>query len=282
MNSPGTLYICATPIGNMEDVTLRVLRVLRDADFIAAEDTRRTLKLLNHYGIHTPLVSLHEHNERNKAPFLLEKIMAGQNAALVSDAGMPAVSDPGAFLIRACRAAGAGVSICPGASAGVSALVLLGIGGGYVFQGFPPDGKKGLSDFFARLKRETLPTVIYEAPHRLVRTLKAARGEIGERRAHIAREITKIYEEAREGTLSELIAHYEENAPRGEFVVIIAGAESAGGPPDAAPGYPSDIAGHVAGYVAEGMTEKEAMRKAAAERGVARRDVYRALKIEAE
>ena len=277
----GTLYICATPIGNLEDITLRVLRVLSEADFIAAEDTRHTLKLLNHFEIKAPLVSYHEHNKAARGPVLLARLQNGESCALVSDAGLPGISDPGADLIRLCLDNNIPVTVCPGASAATMAVVLSGIDcARYVFEGFLPHGKHVKKERAARMAAiavEPRTVVLYESPYRLLDTLSELLAAVGDRQAAVARELTKKFEEVKRGTLSSLLAHFTENEPKGEFVLVIEGAS------DILPAAPAwanmPIPEHVALYIAAGQTEMDAIKAVAKERGLPKREVYAAAKL---
>ena len=271
----GQLYICATPIGNMEDITLRVLRVLREVDLIAAEDTRHTLKLLNHYGIKTTMTSYHEHNEASKSIHLTDKLLVGMNIALVSDSGMPGISDPGHKLINRCHQMQIPVHICPGASAGISSLVISGMSSGrYAFEGFLPRDKKKRRISLANLKMEQRTIVIYEAPHRLLATLQELYEYLGDREIAVVREITKKFEEIRKGSLVEMAAHFKENPARGEFVLIVEGASPV------VEEWPQDIVLHVKHYVEMGFGDMEAMKSVAKDRGIAKSEVYRVYQTE--
>ena len=220
---PGTLFVVATPIGNLEDITLRALRVLREAAVIAAEDTRHTAGLLAHYAIGTPRVSLHEHNEQDRAPELVSRLVAGEDVALVSDAGMPLVSDPGMILVRAAATAGVRVEVLPGPSAVMTALVASGLpGNAFSFVGFPPSRAAERRDWLARLAAEPRTIVLFEAPHRVVDTLTDALGVLGDRDVAVARELTKMHEEVIRGRLSDALARL--GSPRGEYTVVIAPA----------------------------------------------------------
>ena len=217
---PGTLYVVATPIGNLEDVTLRALRILREVSLIAAEDTRRTARLLQHYSISTRTTSLHEHNERSRTPALIGRLLAGESVALVSDAGTPIVSDPGTHLVAAAHAAGIRVEPIPGASAFVAALSASGlIQGEFVFAGFPPSRSKAKRDWFSRLAEETRVTIIYEAPHRIRATLEVMLETLGDRVILVARELTKAHEQLVVRPISEVLA--AELVERGEFTIVI-------------------------------------------------------------
>lgn len=221
----GTLYLCATPIGNLDDMTLRVLKLLETADIIAAEDTRNTLKLLNHFEIKTPMTSYHEHNKAEKGPKLVERLLAGENIALVTDAGMPGISDPGADLVKLCYEAGVPVTVAPGASAAVVALVLSGLDTRrFVFEGFLPMEKKERRAVLSTLEKEHRTMIFYEAPHRLLDTLEELEKIFGSDREMAAiRELTKKFEEVRRGTLAEIKAHFTAQPPKGEFVLVFAG-----------------------------------------------------------
>lgn len=276
----GTLYLCATPIGNLEDVTLRVLRTLREADVIAAEDTRQTKKLLNHYGIRTPLVSYHEHNKREKTPLLIQRLQNGDNIALVTDAGTPAISDPGEDLVRACYEAGAEVTSLPGASALVTGLTLSGMSARrFTFEGFLPLDKKERRAVLERLSVSTCTTIFYEAPHRLQKTLQILMDTVGpDRNVAICRELTKKYESALHFTLAEAAAYYEETEPRGEYVLVLAGADPAEQEREAQAQWKAmSLTEHMEFYLAQGIDKKQAMKQMAQDRGVAKRDIYNAL-----
>ncbi len=218
----GTLSVVATPIGNLQDITLRALETLKAASVIACEDTRQTGKLLNHYGIRTPLVSLHDHNERQRAPQLIAQLKSGQSIALVSDGGTPLVSDPGWLVVRQAIDAGITVSWIPGPSALIGALVLSGLPvERFIFEGFLPVTSGRRRARFEALKHEARTVVLYESPHRLLKTLNEIRDVIGDVPAACARELTKLFEDVRRGRISELIAHFEQKAPKGEFVIVL-------------------------------------------------------------
>ena len=273
----GTLYLCATPIGNLGDITLRVIELLKECDLIAAEDTRNTLKLLNHFNIDTPMTSYHEHNKFSKGPVLLEKLKEGKNIALVTDAGMPGISDPGEDMARLCRQEGIPVTVAPGASAVVTALVLSGMPARrFIFEGFLPKEK---ADVLARLEKETRTTVFYEAPHRLTDTLKELLKSAGNRDAACVREITKKYEEVKKDSLENLLAFYGENPPKGEFVVIVGGADAEKLRQEEIEGWESiSLEEHMKKYTDSGMSEKDAMKQVAKDRGVSKREIYALLK----
>ena len=276
----GTLYLCATPIGNLGDITLRVIELLKECDLIAAEDTRNTLKLLNHFNIDTPMTSYHEHNKFSKGPVLLEKLKEGKNIALVTDAGMPGISDPGEDMARLCRQEGIPVTVAPGASAVVTALVLSGMPARrFIFEGFLPTDKKEKAEVLARLEKETRTTVFYEAPHRLTDTLKELLKSAGNRDAACVREITKKYEEVKKDSLENLLAFYGENPPKGEFVVIVGGADAEKLRQEEIEGWESiSLEEHMKKYIDSGMSEKDAMKQVAKDRGVSKREIYALLK----
>ena len=276
----GTLYLCATPIGNLGDITLWVIELLKECDLIAAEDTRNTLKLLNHFNIDTPMTSYHEHNKFSKGPVLLEKLKEGKNIALVTDAGMPGISDPGEDMARLCRQEGIPVTVAPGASAVVTALVLSGMSARrFIFEGFLPTDKKERAEVLARLEKETRTTVFYEAPHRLTDTLKELLKSAGNRDAACVREITKKYEEVKKDSLENLLAFYGENPPKGEFVVIVGGADAEKLRQEEIEGWESiSLEKHMKKYTDSGMSEKDAMKQVAKDRGVSKREIYALLK----
>jgi len=268
----GMIYLCATPIGNLEDVTLRVLRILEEADTVAAEDTRRTRKLLSHYDIHTPLVSLHEHNEAGRIPALIERVREGDTVAVVTDAGMPGISDPGTAVCRAAREAGLPVTVAPGPSAVLSALVLSGLSSErFVFEGFLPRAKAEKRDRLAAIASETRTVILYEAPHRVEKTLKALMDACGaDRRVSVVREITKVHEEVWTGTLLEAMTRAgSEEGFRGELVLVLAGAQAR------ETEWTLDIPGQLRRYIEEGMDKKEAIKRVARERGLPKSEVYK-------
>ncbi|MDD5944352.1 MAG: 16S rRNA (cytidine(1402)-2'-O)-methyltransferase [Clostridia bacterium] len=272
----GTLYLCATPIGNLGDMTLRVIEILKTVDLIAAEDTRNTLKLLNHFEIKTPMTSYHQHNLETKGPVLIEKLKEGKNIALVTDAGMPGISDPGEDMAKRCREEGIPVTIAPGASAGISALVLSGMEARrYVFEGFLPTDKKERQTVLKNLEKETRTTVFYEAPHRLTDTLAALLKAAGDREAAAVREITKRYEEVRHDTLSGLLEYYKANPPKGEFVLVVGGMSESALRQEEIDSWSSiTIEEHMQKYISEGMGEKDAMKRVSKDRGVSKREIY--------
>ena len=274
----GRLTLCATPIGNLEDITHRVVRILGEADVVACEDPRRTRKLLTHFGIPAPdLVTYNEGNERRRAPDLVARIRAGEWVALVSDAGMPGLSDPGYRLVTACIEAGIEVDVAPGASAAVSALALSGLPPGrFVFEGFLPRKAGERRRRIAELASDPRTIVLYESPHRIEASLADLLEGLGDRRAVVARELTKMYEEVRRGTLSELVAGTAEDPPRGEIVVVVHGAAGDHAPEVAE----EDLAARARELMEAGTPRKEALAQAAREKGVPKRAVFDALVAE--
>lgn len=275
MEQPGVLYVVATPIGNLEDITLRALRILREVDLIAAEDTRVTRKLLAHCDIHTPLTSYHRHTEARKAAWLVEQVASGRRVALVSDAGMPGISDPGHELIAACVAAGLDVVAVPGPSAVITALVVSGLSTRrFAFEGFLPRVAGERRQHLEALRGEERTLVFYEAPSRVLATLEAMASVLGDRPMAAARELTKKFEEVVRGRVSEVLAHFRAHRPQGEFVLVVAGAEpgEANAPPPPAEA-PEEA---VAALVAAGSSERDAIRTVAAEHHLSRKEVYAA------
>lgn len=268
---PGTLYVVGTPIGNLEDMTFRAVRVLQQADVIAAEDTRRTGKLLQHFQITTPQVSYHQHNHRQRAPELLRRLGQGQAIALVTDAGMPGISDPGGALVRACRDAGLPVTPIPGASAGVTALSAAGLDTDrFTFEGFLPAKGRDRQQRLQALKGEPRTAILYEAPHRLQPTLRDLCQTLGaERRVVIARELTKRYEEFWEGTLTAATTRYAERDPQGEFTLLLAGVTVA--PPVLSD---DDIRAELQRLLTQGLSHTTASRQLAQQADLPRRRVY--------
>lgn len=275
----GKLYLCATPIGNLEDMTLRVLRTLKEVDLIAAEDTRNSIKLLNHFDIKTPMTSYHEYNKIEKAYNLIEQMKSGKNVALITDAGTPGISDPGEDLVRLCYEAGIEVTSLPGACACVTALTLSGLPTRrFCFEAFLPTDKKEKQAILEELERETRTIILYEAPHRLVRTLEELSGKLGNRRATICRELTKKHETAFATTLEDAIDHYRENDPKGECVIVIEGKSRKEMAEEARQQWETmSIEEHMDHYTSSGMDKKEAMKQVAKDRGVPKRVIYQAL-----
>ena len=278
----GIIYLVATPIGNLRDITMRALEILKSVDIVAAEDTRNTIHLLNYYGIKASMTSYHEYNKIEKAQVLVEQALAGKNIALVTDAGMPAVSDPGEDLVRIAYENGVKVSVIPGASASVSALALSGLPTRrFAFEAFLPVDKKEREMVLEQMKRETRTMILYEAPHRLVKTLRLLMQVLGEeRKISIVRELTKLHEEVLQFRLGEAVKAYEEDGlqPRGEYVLVIEGISNAEYIKEEQREWESlSIAEHVTFYEKKGMDHKEAMRMAARDRGVSKREIYQAL-----
>lgn len=275
MNS-GTLYIVSTPIGNLEDITLRALRVLREVDLIAAEDTRVTRKLLSHYDIHVPMVSYRQHTRGAQAEEILDIIKQGKNVALVSDAGTPGISDPGHELIAMCIAEGVQIDVVPGPTALIAALVISGMPTShFAFDGFPPRKDSERRAFFRSIKNDTRTILLYESPMRLQRTLETMRDELGgNRQVAIVREITKIFQEVFRGTIIEAIEHFGASHVRGEIVIVLHGAS----PEEAiaAPTGPETLSKRLAELMASGMSERDAVRQCVIEFKLPRRQVYAA------
>lgn len=265
----GVLYVVATPIGNLEDITLRALRILREVNLITAEDTRVTRKLLSHYEIHTPLTSLHEYSPPAKIEELAQRLLAGESIALVTDAGTPTLSDPGSALIRRAREVGVSVLCVPGASAVTAAMSLAGLAEGrFVFDGFPPRKSKERRTYLQSLQAEQRAVVWFEAPHRLTALLRDVLGVLGDHELFLARELTKQFEEARVAKVSEWLAHFERMPPRGEFTLILLPREPAPLPP------PEDPLQVVRELIAQGLGEKDALKETARRTGLSRRTLY--------
>lgn len=276
MTEYGTLYVCPTPIGNLDDITFRVLETLKSVDLIAAEDTRHTKKLLNHFDIHTPIFSYHEHNKMKAGPVLIEKMEAGQAIAIVTDAGTPGISDPGEDLIKLAIESEINVVSQPGATAFVTALVASGLPTGkFVFEGFLDRHKKKRKEALEGIKNETRTVIFYEAPHRLTQTLESMLEVLGDRQMTAARELTKRYESYVRGSISEVIAHFSENQPRGEFVLIVAGIHPDDVVSEADPLLEMPIEEHLMFFIDQGMRKKEAAAEVAKARGLNKRDVYK-------
>lgn len=276
----GTLYLCATPIGNLEDITYRVLRTLKEVDLIAAEDTRNSIRLLNHFEIKTPMTSYHEYNKIDKAYQLVEKMREGKNIALITDAGTPGISDPGEDIVRICYEEGIPVTSLPGAAACITALTMSGLPTRrFAFEAFLPKDKKEHQAVLEELKTETRTIIIYEAPHHLVRTLQELSDTLGgDRRLTICRELTKRHEEKLQMTLTDSLSYYEVNEPRGEYVLIIAGRSREEMKKEEQAGWEAlSLEEHMAHYESQGIDRKEAMKRVAKDRGVSKRDIYQAL-----
>ncbi len=273
----GMLYLCATPIGNLEDITYRVLRILKESDIIAAEDTRNSIKLLNHFEIKTPMTSYHEFNKVDKARVLVDKMRAGANVALITDAGTPGISDPGEELVRQCHEAGIAVTSLPGAVACVTALTMSGLPTRrFCFEAFLPYDKKERKEVLAELIDETRTIIVYEAPHKLKATLRELAEVFGmDRRLSICKELTKRHENVFLTTFEEAILYYDENEPRGEYVLVIEGKSRSQLKEEAVAAWESmSVEEHVNMYIGQGMDKKEAMKAAAKDRGVSKREIY--------
>ena len=279
----GILYLVATPIGNLEDMTFRAVRVLKEVDLIAAEDTRNSIKLLNHFEIQTPMTSYHEFNKYEKGRKLVEKLLDGMDIAVITDAGTPGISDPGEELVRMCYEAGVRVSSVPGPAACVTALTMSGLGTRrFAFEAFLPADKKEREAVLTELETETRTIVMYEAPHRLVKTLKLLSERLGARRITVCRELTKKHETAFQTTLSDAVDYYTANPPKGECVIVMEGRSRAELQKEAQMRWEElSVSEHVAHYIESGMDRKEAMKQAAKDRGVSKREIYAAL-LEAE
>lgn len=268
----GTLYVCATPIGNLGDITLRVLEVLREVDVIAAEDTRHSRKLLEHFGITTPLTSYHQHNEKGKSQELLRRLQGGESIALISDAGMPGISDPGYEVIHMCLEEKVSIDVLPGPNAGVTALVLSGLPGEhFLFHGFLPSTQSARKRELERYARLPFTQIFYEAPHRLVDTLTNMIEVCGDREAAVVRELTKIHQTVHRGLLTELLAEFQATSPRGEICLLLAPFEE-----QPVQGGPEDWKREVEEGIKAGHQSKEVMKYVAQKYGVSKRDVYQA------
>lgn len=275
----GKLYLCATPIGNLEDITYRVVRTLKEVDLIGAEDTRNSIKLLNHFDIKTPMTSYHEFNKYDKAKQLVEEMLQGKNIALITDAGTPGISDPGEELVRQCFEAGVEVTSLPGAAACITALTMSGQKTRrFVFEAFLPKDKKEKAKVLESLENETRTMIIYEAPHRLTKTLKELEKVLGDRSMTICRELTKKFEEAFQTTIVEAIEFYQEKEPKGEYVLVIAGKPEEELEEEKRKQWQEmTVREHVDYYINQGNDKKEAMKLTAKDRGVSKRDVYNQL-----
>lgn len=275
----GKLYLCATPIGNLEDITYRVLRTLKEVDLIAAEDTRNSIKLLNHFDIHTPMTSYHEYNKIEKAEVLIRKMQEGVNIALITDAGTPGISDPGEDLVRMCYEAGIEVTSLPGPAACITALTLSGLPTRrFAFEAFLPSDKKERQAVMAELVDETRTIILYEAPHRLIKTLNELLEVLGNRKMTLCRELTKKHETAFASTIEDILKFYETQEPKGECVLVIEGKSRAElVQEERAKWEEMTIEEHMEVYLSQGMDKKEAMKAVAKDRGVSKRDIYQAL-----
>lgn len=275
----GKLYLCATPIGNLDDITLRVLNTLKEVDLIAAEDTRHSIKLLNHFDIKTPMTSYHEFNKVEKARYLVDKMREGTNVALITDAGTPGISDPGEELVKQCYEAGIELTSLPGPAACITALTMSGMATRrFSFEAFLPQDKKEKQRILEELKNETRTIILYEAPHRLVRTLGDLLEALGERRISVCRELTKKYETVFRTTFSEALAFYGTQEPKGECVIVIEGRSAEEIREERERSWDSmSIEEHMEYYQSQGTERKDAMKLVAKDRGLTKRDVYQAL-----
>ena len=275
----GKLYLCATPIGNLEDMTFRVIRTLKEVDLIAAEDTRNSIKLLNHFEIKTPMTSYHEYNKIEKGKKLIEKLQNGTNIALITDAGTPGISDPGEELVKMCYEAGIEVTSLPGPAACITALTLSGLSTRrFAFEAFLPSDKKERQAVLKELVDETRTIILYEAPHRLVKTLQELLEMLGNRRITICRELTKKHETAFATTLEDAVNYYEENEPKGECVLVLEGrSREELRQEEVAKWEEMTVEEHMDYYLNQGIQKKEAMKMVAKDRGVAKREIYQKL-----
>ncbi|SHE39174.1 16S rRNA (cytidine(1402)-2'-O)-methyltransferase [Alkalibacter saccharofermentans] len=267
----GICYLVATPIGNLEDMSFRAVRILAEADLIAAEDTRHTKKLLNHYDIGARLISYHQHNEIDRSNQLVEMLKEGQTIAIVSDAGTPGISDPGAIMARRCHEEGINITVIPGACAAIGALVVSGMSTDkFSFCGFLPSNKKSRKKALEEIGKLKLTVILYEAPHRLIKTLKELEDSLGDREITLVKELTKLHETIWKGSISRAIIHYEENLPKGEFVLLIEGSSQE------EKGFwdTMTLEEHMEHYLEEGISKKEAVKLIAKDRGIPKREVY--------
>ena len=275
----GTLYLCATPIGNMEDMTFRAVRVLKEVDLIAAEDTRHSIKLLNHFDIHTPMTSYHEYNKVDTARYLVGLLTEGKDVACITDAGTPGISDPGEELVRQCHEAGIRVTSVPGPAACIAAVTMSGLSTRrFCFEAFLPSDKKEKSRILEDLKKETRTIVLYEAPHRLVRTLQELLECLGNRRISVLRELTKKHETVFLTTMEDALLYYREQEPKGECVLVIEGISFETIEKEKEASWQEiSVQEHMERYLSSGMDKKEAMKQVAKDRGISKRDVYQML-----
>lgn len=275
----GTLYLCATPIGNLQDTTPRVIETLKQVDLIAAEDTRNSIRLLNHFGIRTPMTSYHEYNKVEKARELVGKLQSGKDIALITDAGTPAISDPGEVLVRMCREAAVPVTSLPGPAALIVALTLSGLPTRrFCFEGFLPSDKKEKKQVLSELAEESRTIILYEAPHHLVRTLTELLESLGDRRVTLCRELTKKFETIIPTTLRGAIELYEEEEPRGEYVLVVEGKSLQEKQKEEQASWEEmSIEEHMELYGKQGMDRKDAMKQVARDRGVGKREIYQYL-----
>lgn len=277
----GTLYLCATPIGNLGDMTPRVIETLQNVDVIAAEDTRNSIKLLNHFDIHTPMTSYHEYNKVEKAKQLVGQLLSGQDIALITDAGTPAISDPGEVLVKMCQEQGIKVTSLPGPAACITALTLSGLSTRrFCFEGFLPADKKEKSAILKELETESRTMILYEAPHHLVRTLEELYAALGQRKITLCRELTKRFETVFPTTLEEALEYYKTEEPRGEYVLVIEGRSMEEKRKEEIASWENmTIEEHMGYYTSQGMDEKTAMKQVAKDRGVGKREIYQYLHV---
>ena len=275
----GQLYLCATPIGNLEDITFRVLRILKEADLIAAEDTRNSRKLLNHFEIKTPMTSYHEYNKYDKGRWLVSQMEEGKQVALITDAGTPGISDPGEELVAMCWEAGIPVTSVPGPAACIAALTMSGLPARrFSFEAFRPQDKKDRRAILEEMKTDTRTLILYEAPHRLVKTLEELFHELGDRKIAVCRELTKKHETVFKGTLGEAWKWYQENLPKGECVLVLEGKSREEIFQEERKKWEDmSVAEHMELYLSQGMEKKEAMKQVAKDRGVGKREIYQTL-----
>lgn len=275
----GTLYLCATPIGNLEDITFRVLRTLKEVDLIAAEDTRNTIKLLNHFDIKTPMTSYHEYNKIDKAAYLVQKLIEGANIALVTDAGTPGISDPGEEIVRQAYTFGIPVTSLPGACACVTALTLSGLSTRrFAFEAFLPHVKKERKIILNSLKTETRTIILYEAPHHLKSTLSELFETLGDRKLTLCKELTKLHETVMRSTISETIEYFRKEEPKGEYVLVIDGIKQEILDANEQEKWKKlSVTEHLEYYMTQGIDKKDAMKKVAQDRGVSKREIYQTI-----
>lgn len=275
--SNGKLYLVPTPIGNLKDITLRALEVLEKADVVAAEDTRQTIKLLNHFNLKKTLISYHMHNEQGKSGEILERLRNGENIALVSDAGMPGISDPGSVIVKKCIEEGLSFEVLPGATAFATALIYSGLdSGAFTFRGFLPKDNKSRKAVIDEIKNHKETIILYEAPHRLLNTLDFLLNNLGDRDMSACRELTKLHEDIVRGKISEVIEYFKNKAPRGEFVLVIEGLSEEEIEKEMKSEWEDlSIEEHIIKYIEEGMTKKDAIKKVAKDRKVPKNEIYK-------
>lgn len=275
----GTLYLCATPIGNLEDMSNRAIRILKEVDLIAAEDTRNSIKLLNHFEIKTPMTSYHEFNKIDKADYLVRKLEEGLNIAVITDAGTPGISDPGEELVKKAIEAGITVTSTPGPVAFVTALIMSGLPTRrFVFEAFLPSDKKERKKVLSSLENEVRTIILYEAPHRLKKTLNELYEVLGDRQISLCKELTKRCENIFVTTIKEAMEYYEENEPKGEFVLVVKGKDESELKEEEIRSWDEvSLEDHMKIYLDKGMNKKEAMKAVAGDRGVSKRDIYKLL-----